>query len=80
MTATWLIGLLHRRAARLGATAAGVAIAVALLGTVGTFLATSTATMTDRATCEVAIDWQVQVQPGAPAGAVLDAPCAPRPA
>jgi putative ABC transport system permease protein len=73
MIATWLIGLLHRRAARLGATAAGVAIAVALLATLGTFLATSTATMTDRATREVAVDWQVQVQPGASAEVVLDA-------
>jgi hypothetical protein len=73
MTLTWLIGLLRRRGARLGGTSAGVAIAVALLGSLGAFLASSTATMTDRALRQVAVDWQVQVQPAAQPGTVLDA-------
>ncbi|MDT7564601.1 MAG: putative transport system permease protein [Pseudonocardiales bacterium] len=73
MKLTWLLGLLRHRGPRLVATAAGVAIAVALLGTLAAFLAASTATMTDRATRAVAVDWQVQVAPGGAPAQVLDA-------
>ncbi len=69
---TWLRGML-RRAGRLGATAAGVAIAVALLASIGTFLAASKATMTQRAAQTVAVDWQVELQRGADPNAVLAA-------
>ncbi|MCU1466670.1 MAG: hypothetical protein JWM72_2598 [Actinomycetia bacterium] len=69
---TWLRGT-ARRAGRFGATATGVAIAVALLASIGTFLAGSKATMTKRAVQTVAVDWQVEVQPGADPRAVLDA-------
>jgi putative ABC transport system permease protein len=71
MKMTWLVGLLRRRGARLAATAAGVAVAVALLAALGAFLAASKATMTDRAARDVAVDWQVQVEPGAATAAVL---------
>ncbi len=64
MIVTWLGGLLRRRPARLGAAAVGVAVAVALLASLGSFLAHSKATMTDRAVRGVAVDWQVQVTPG----------------
>jgi putative ABC transport system permease protein len=70
---TWLRGLLARRAARLGAIATGVAVAVALLASIGAFLSGSKATMTRRAAANVAVDWQVEVQPGADASAVLNA-------
>ncbi len=73
MTLIWLSGLLRRRGTRLIATAAGIAVAVALLGSLGTFLAASKATMTSRAAAGVAVDWQVQVAPGANPAAVLDA-------
>jgi putative ABC transport system permease protein len=73
MSLTWLVGLLRRRGARLVATMAGVAIAVALLGTLGAFIAESKATMTTRATHAVAVDWQVQVAPGGSPAGVLDA-------
>ena len=69
---TWLRGM-SRRTGRLGATAAGVAIAVALLASIGTFLAGSKATMTQRAAQTVAVDWQVELQPGADPNAVLNA-------
>ncbi|HYL51584.1 MAG TPA: ABC transporter permease, partial [Acidimicrobiia bacterium] len=69
---TWLRGT-FRRGGRLGATAVGVALAVALLASIGTFLAGSKATMTKRAAQTVAIDWQVEVQPGADPNAVLGA-------
>ena len=64
MIGTWLGGLLRRRPARLGAAAVGVAVAVALLASLGSFLAHSKSTMTDRAVRGVAVDWQVQVTPG----------------
>jgi putative ABC transport system permease protein len=68
----WLRGLARRRAGRLGAAAAGVAVAVALLASLGAFLTSSQASMTARAVRSVTVDWQVQVQPGADPAAVLD--------
>ena len=70
MILVWAAGLIRRRGARLAAVAAGVAVAVALMGTLGVFLASSKATMTDRAVRGVSVDWQVQVQPGADPAAV----------
>ncbi len=69
---TWVRGLVSRRRGRLGATAVGVAIAVALLASIGLFLSASKATMTARATARVPVDWQVEAQPGADPAAVLD--------
>ncbi len=63
--AIWVGGLLRRRPGRLIGIAAGIAVAVALLASLGAFLAHSQATMTDRAIRGVGVDWQVQVQPGA---------------
>jgi putative ABC transport system permease protein len=71
MTILWLLGLLRRRAGRLLATAAGVSLAVALIAALGTFLTASQATMTARALRSVAVDWQVEVQPGGDPAAVL---------
>ena len=68
----WAAGLLRRRAGRIAATACGVAVAVALLASLGAFLVSSRATMTARAVRDVGVDWQVQVQPGADPAAVLD--------
>ena len=71
MTITvWVGGLLRRRPGQLLGAAAGIAVAVALLASLGAFLAHSQATMTDRAVRGVGIDWQVQVQPGADAAAI----------
>jgi putative ABC transport system permease protein len=68
----WLRGLARRRTGRLVAAAAGIAVAVALLASLGAFLTSSQASMTARAVRDVAVDWQVQVQPGGDAAAVLD--------
>ncbi|CAN5602187.1 hypothetical protein BH09ACT7_BH09ACT7_55150 [soil metagenome] len=65
MTRIWLTGLLRRHPARLLAAALGVAIAVALLACLGSFLTRSQATMTKRAVRTVAVDWQIQVTPTA---------------
>ncbi|MEO5834119.1 MAG: FtsX-like permease family protein [Nakamurella sp.] len=70
MIILWLRGLLRRRPGRLIGATAGIAVAVALLASLGAFLAHSQATMTDRAVRGVGIDWQVQVQSGADPAAV----------
>ncbi len=67
MTLIWIAGLVRRRGGRLIATAAGVALAVALIASLGTFLTASQATMTQRALRSVAVDWQVEVHHGADA-------------
>jgi putative ABC transport system permease protein len=65
VTLRWLAGLLARRRGRLLAASAGVAVTVALVASIGTFLAGSTASMTDRALARVPLDWQVEASPGA---------------
>jgi len=70
MTGTWVVGLLRRRGGRLLSVSLGIAVAVALIASLGTFLTTSQATMTARALRSVAVDWQVEVQPGADPAAV----------
>ena len=63
MTWIWLRGLLRHRTSSLLLGTAGVAIAVSLLASLGSFLAASQATMTARAAAGVAVDWQVAVKP-----------------
>jgi putative ABC transport system permease protein len=70
---TWLRGLVARRRSRLFATAAGVAVAVALIASIGTFLSSTTSKMTGRAIARVPVDWQVQAQPGADPAKLLAA-------
>ncbi len=67
----WLRGLSRRRRGRLLAVATGVAIAVALLASIGSFLAKSKATMTQRSVTQVPVDWQVEAQTGADPATVL---------
>jgi putative ABC transport system permease protein len=73
LTLMWLRGLVGRRGGRLAGAAAGIAFAVALLAALGSFLGASKATMTQRAIEQVAVDWQVEAQPGASAQAVVAA-------
>jgi putative ABC transport system permease protein len=68
---TWLRGLVAHRRSRLLSTALGVAIGVALLASIGTFLSLTTSKMTERAIANVAVDWQVQAQSGAKASELL---------
>ncbi|MEU3843839.1 FtsX-like permease family protein [Streptomyces sp. NPDC028635] len=65
MIGSWTAGLIRHRTGRLLAALTGIALAVALVAALGSFLTTSQATMTQRAVRSVSIDWQVQVQPGA---------------
>ncbi|MBP0458556.1 ABC transporter permease [Streptomyces montanisoli] len=71
MIVAWLGGLLRRRTGRLLATVAGIAVSVCLVASLGAFLTASKSQMTHRAQQAVAVDWQVEVQPGASAHAVL---------
>lgn len=69
---TWIRGLLAHRRARLLSVTAGIAVTVALLASIGSFLSASTSQMTRRAIERVPLDWQVEVQPGSNATTVLD--------
>ncbi|KIF01941.1 ABC transporter permease [Streptomyces sp. RSD-27] len=73
MIGSWVRGLLVHRTGRLAATAAGIALAVALVAALGSFLTASKSTMTNRAVRSVAVDWQAEVQPGADPRAVVAA-------
>jgi putative ABC transport system permease protein len=70
MIGLWMRGLVLRRAAGLAAIAVGVAIAVAVLASLGSFLSSAQSSMTARAAAGVAVDWQVQVAKGADPAAV----------
>lgn len=65
LSTLWLRGLVRRRYGRLLGVTIGIALAVALLASLGSFLVTSKAAMTERATSSVAVDWQVQAAPDA---------------
>lgn len=73
MIRLWLVGLVRKSPTRLLAAAAGIAIAVALVAGLGSFLVSSQATMTQRAAAQVAVDWQVQVAADRNPAAVLKA-------
>lgn len=71
LTLSWLRGLFGHRRARMLASIAGVAICVSLVACIGSFLAGSTAAMTERSIAKVPLDWQVQARPGADARQLL---------
>ncbi|MEA2425698.1 MAG: putative transport system permease protein, partial [Thermoleophilaceae bacterium] len=68
---TWLKGLLLHRPSRLIATIAGVAVAVALIASIGSFLSSTSSKMTSRAIQRVAVDWQVEAAAGTSPQSVL---------
>ncbi|MEU9210574.1 FtsX-like permease family protein [Streptomyces sp. NPDC048415] len=71
MNTAWAGGLARHRTGRLLAALAGIALAVALIASLGSFLTASKATMTQRAVRSVAVDWQAEVQPGTDPNAML---------
>ena len=73
LTMLWLKGLLTRRSDRLLGAIIGVALTVALLASIGAFIASSAASMTQRAITDVPVDWQVQLSPGTNVQTVTDA-------
>src|SRR5260370_35694952 len=73
LTMLWLKGLLAYRSGRLLGAIVGVALTVALLAAIGVFIASSSASMTQRAAADVPVDWQVQLSPRSGANTVSDA-------
>jgi putative ABC transport system permease protein len=73
LTLLWLKGLFAYRSGRLLGAIVGVALTVALLASIGVFIASSSASMTRRAAADVPADWQVQLSPGVDANSVADA-------
>lgn len=73
LTLLWLKGLFAHRSGRLLGSIVGVALTVALLASIGVFIASSSASMTRRAAADVPVDWQVQLSPGVDANGVADA-------
>lgn len=63
MIRTWMFGLARHRIIRMVGASLGIAITVALLASLGFFLADSSASMTRRAVSAVPIDWQVEAIP-----------------
>lgn len=70
MIGLWLRGTLVGRAGRLGGSIAGLALTVALLAALGTFIAASAQTMARRAIANTPVDWQVLLAPTADAASV----------
>lgn len=73
MIALWLRGTVIGRGGRLVGSLVGMALTVALLASLGTFVASSARTMAQRAVSGVPVHWQVQLAQGAEAAPVIDA-------
>lgn len=73
MIGLWLKGIFNGRGGRLAGSIVGLALTVALLATLGSFVASSTQTMARQALANIAIDWQVLLAPAAESRPVRDA-------
>ena len=62
-SAQWIVGLWRRRLWFLIAAALSIAVAIAFTAALGSFVSSSRASLTSRATQTIAVDWQVQVTP-----------------
>ncbi|HKV45059.1 MAG TPA: ABC transporter permease, partial [bacterium] len=69
----WLKGLLSHLSGRLLGAMVGVALTVALLTSIGSFIVSGMASMTGRAIATVPVDWQVQLVPGVNPHAIIAA-------
>lgn len=73
MIGLWLRGAMIGRAGRTIGSVSGIALTVAFLASLGTFVASSTQTMAHRAIANVSIDWQVLLSEKADTAAVIGA-------
>ena len=64
MIRLWVSGLINARSVQFFGSIAGVALTVAILATIGSFVSRSAADMTVRAIAGVPVDWQIAVLPG----------------
>jgi putative ABC transport system permease protein len=69
----YLLGALRHRRSESAAAAVAIALVVAFLASLGSFVAASRAQLTVRAVGSVPVDWQVQIAPGASAAAAAKA-------
>ena len=69
-TTRWLTGLLRRRPLEMLVAAISIALAVAFVASLGSFVAQSHAALAVRAAASVPVDWQVQVTPQGDAASV----------
>lgn len=69
----WIKGIFISRSGRLLGAITGTALTIALLASLGIFLASSSATLTKRAISDVPVDWQVQLTTSADEQTITDA-------
>jgi putative ABC transport system permease protein len=69
----WIKGIVANRPERLIGAIVGVALTITLFASLGTFLASSSATMTERAISDVPVDWQILLTSAADQKKVQDA-------
>lgn len=69
----WIKGIFICRTGRLLGAIVGVALTISLLASLGTFLASSSSTLTKRALSDVPVDWQVLLTSSADEQTVKDA-------
>ena len=62
-SAKWIVGLWRRRVWFMIAASLSIAITIAFTAALGSFVSSSRASLTQRATQTIAVDWQVQVTP-----------------
>ncbi len=62
-TTRWLLGLFRRRPLELVVAAVSIAVTIAFVASLGSFVTQSHAALTVRAAASVPVDWQVQVTP-----------------
>ena len=73
MIRLWLKGVVVGHAARLVGAAVGLALPVALLASLGTFVVASSESMARRAVARLPVDWQVLLVPRADPAPVIEA-------
>ena len=73
MIRLWLKSIFAGHSGRLVGAAVGLALPVALLASLGTFVVASSESMARRAVASLPVDWQVVVAPGADPPMVIDA-------
>jgi putative ABC transport system permease protein len=69
----WLVGLLRRRPTELLVAAVSIALTIAFVASLGSFVTQSHAALTVRAAASVPVDWQVQETPQGDPAKVTDA-------
>lgn len=73
MRLKWLSGSLTKRSGRTLGAMLGIAFTIVIVSSIGSFISSSTASMTDRALQGLPVDWQIQLNQGTPLSSVTEA-------